>query len=66
MQLDCYWAQGIESGEKRLTMVNGEERPVKKLLLLLHSSAKCVGPGSCKNPGCIILFTFPVRAREFK
>ena len=44
-------------------MVVGEERLVKKLLFLLYANVKCVGPGSCKNPGCAILSTFPVGAR---
>lgn len=47
-------------------MVCGMERPMKKLLLLLYSSVKCVGSGSYKNPGCTILSTFPVRARELE
>lgn len=47
-------------------MMGEEERSVKKLLLLLYSSVKCVGPGSYKNPRCTILSTFPVRARELE
>lgn len=62
-QSGCYWAQGIESGKKRLMTVVGEARPVKKMLLLLYTSVKCVGLGSCKNPGCAILSMFSTGAR---